>query len=280
MNRPYIANAENLQRLGHGARGNRRGRIHEDHLEQEHAQDGHVDRISRQEEALVAKNLEGLAEEREFHHVVQDIGPVIRRQSTDTAHLECIPARPEPEDADPVDPEIHRHGVGGVLGTAKSGLEQGESCLHVHDQKATHHQPDDVQADLQKRGVPDDRLLGDLVLVLGQGAGGHGPGIVSRCVGSGCRLRRVRCGRGGGSRGILGVNEAGRRPARQGQARKSCKKYQHSSIAVRHGCPILLGLIDRMCTQVSIRTKRRAQCRDRLLARKCLERKGAYSVRV
>ena len=65
-----------LPAFGHGAGRDRGGRVHEDHLEEEHRQDGHVVGLTGQEEAGVAEDLERLAEELELDHVVEHVGAV------------------------------------------------------------------------------------------------------------------------------------------------------------------------------------------------------------
>ena len=74
-----------------------------------------------------------------------------RRQRAHAAHLQPEPERPEPDDADRVDEEVHPHRVGDVLRAGEPGLDQREPGLHEHHQEAGDQRPDDVQRRLARQ---------------------------------------------------------------------------------------------------------------------------------
>ena len=85
------------------------------------------------------------------------------RQRAHAAHLQREPERPEADDPDRVDEEVHPHRVGDVLGAREAGLDQREPRLHEHHQEAGDQRPDDVQ-----RRLAGQHHLARLREILGQ----------------------------------------------------------------------------------------------------------------
>jgi len=59
-----------------------------------------------------------------------------RTERADAAHLEGEAERPESDDADCVDEEVHGHRVRDVLGAREARLDERETRLHEHHEKA------------------------------------------------------------------------------------------------------------------------------------------------
>jgi hypothetical protein len=70
------------------------------------------------------------------------------RQRPDAAHLQAEPQRPEADDADRVDEEVHPHRVRHVLRAGQAGLHQREPRLHEHHQEPAQQRPGDVEGGL------------------------------------------------------------------------------------------------------------------------------------
>ena len=204
------AEADELPALGEGTRGDGRRGVHEHHLEQEEDEDGGVVGVAREEEALVAEEVERLAEEFEGEHLVEDVRAVEGEHGSPAAGHEAEADRPEAQHADAVDDEVHRHRVAGVLVAGQAGLDEREARLHEHDEEPAEQGPRHVQADLDQLDVLGQGLGRDLVAVLGEGGRGADPraGVAgARGVGL-CRRRRragIGGGRGRGRRGGFGL---------------------------------------------------------------------------
>ena len=153
--------------FGHRPGRDRRGRVHEHHLEQEQRRDRRrVDR-RRQEETLRAPQTEVLAGD--GHGELARQGRVVaeRGQRADAAHLQPEPERPEADDADRVDEEVHPHRVGDVLGAGQARLHQREPRLHEHHHEAAEQRPGDVERGLT--GLDLRLNVGQLLGQLGDG---------------------------------------------------------------------------------------------------------------
>ena len=117
-----------LPALGHRAGRDRRGGVHEHHLEQEEREDADVVGVAAQEEALHAEQAERLAEERDRELVVERRRAAERRRRRRRRPSAARSRRPRTR-ACPigVDHEVHRHRVGDVLGAGEAGLDQREA---------------------------------------------------------------------------------------------------------------------------------------------------------
>src|SRR5215470_9758667 len=65
----------------------------------------------------------------------------VRPSATHLDREAAYPIRKEPE---AIDHEVHHHCVVGILRATQSGLHNGETRLHKHDQKARDQRPDEV----------------------------------------------------------------------------------------------------------------------------------------
>ena len=94
----------------------------------------------------------------------------------DAAHLNREADQPVGQHADAVHHEVHHHGVVGVLRAAQTGLDDGESGLHEHDQEAGDQGPDEVDGDL---------VLADLIGDVADGEAFRLGGLVGDGIGDG-----------------------------------------------------------------------------------------------
>ena len=135
----------------------------------------------RAEQAPAVVAVDGRAD---GEHAVQRRHAAERRRAADGGAVEAAahegePADEEPEHAQRVHQEVHRHRVGGVLGADQAGLDQREAGLHEHDQEAGDQRPDEVDREEAVRrrlrdGVDRDReLLGRRLVGIGLGVARH-----------------------------------------------------------------------------------------------------------
>ena len=136
-----------LPPLGHGPRRDGRGGVHErDHVKEEPEERG-ADVLAAQGEAalpeedpVVGTDEGGVGSARRGAEAEVEAGQVVG----EPAEHEGVADQEEGDEADAEDGEVRRHDVGGVLGAAEAGLDQGEAGLHEDDEDGTDDDPEQV----------------------------------------------------------------------------------------------------------------------------------------
>ncbi len=145
-----------LPALGHGAGRDRRGGVHEDHLEQEQREDADVVGVAAQEEALACRTGPNVLPNSVIVNSWLSGGVPPSAPTAPTPPIcSAKPQIQKPSMPIGVDHEVHAPSCGrrswrGV----KPGLDQREAGLHEHDEEAGDQRPHHVDGDL----VVADRL--------------------------------------------------------------------------------------------------------------------------
>ena len=176
QNRPQPDERLPLPPLGHGPGGDRGHGVHEGHHVEEEADDGRAADVAMaspdRAKPPCHRNTQ-LPLPMSASPTRLGVAEVVARQQVAVAaEHEGVADEEVADEAEAEDGEVRRHHVGGVLGTAEAGLDQGEAGLHEDDEHGADDDPEQVGL-LPEGG---DRLGGIDVLRAGDARCGEDQG--------------------------------------------------------------------------------------------------------